>query len=513
VAQLILQRQLYIRNTYKFKLSFEYCLLEPMDIVTITDSGIGLDHVAVRIRDIEEDDDGLLTITAEEFAAGTGTPAKYPVQGNSSNVTNQSVIPARVNPPVIYEPPPELTGGVAEVWIAASGGVAPIYKLAEDSSTGQHSTSDTLNASQPIGAKVSFSVYAKAAERSALRLRLYNGSTTAGCGFNLSTGAAGSPDTGISASIEDSGNGWFLCSIQATMAASANPIAHILIENPAGTSSYAGTSGSGLYVWGAAYSPGAGSATYLAPFTSATGATLATTSATNPPSGIAGRADPNWGGANVWLSTDGATYGKVGAINAPARQGVLTATLPAPPGGNPDTTDTLSVTLEPSGGTLASVTALDAANGISLCLVGDELLSYQTATLTASPPPNSYDLTILYRGLHGTSAGSHASGDSFAYVDGAIFKYPLPAAYIGVPLYLKLQSFNIFGQSLEDLSECSVYTYTPNGAGQALGPIASAISVGTNLNYGLASQAVTIRDDFGLASSPSTTVDMGDASS
>ncbi|MCI0601128.1 MAG: hypothetical protein L0Y60_16750, partial [Beijerinckiaceae bacterium] len=373
-------------------------------------------------------------------------------------------------------------------------------------------TSDTLNASQPIGAEVSFSVYAKAAERSAVRLRINNGAVTAGCGFNISTGAAGSADTGISASIEDSGNGWFLCSIQATMAASANPVAHILIENPAGTSSYAGTSGDGLYIWGAAYSPGTGSATYLAPFTSATGATIATTSAVTPPSGIAGRADPNWGGANVWISTDGATYGNTGAVNAPARQGLLTASLPAPTGGDPDTTNTLSVTLEQSGGTLLSVSALEAANGISLCLVGGELLSYQTAILTASPPPNSYDLTTLYRGLHGTSPGLHASGESFVYVDGAIFKYALPAAYIGVPLYLKLQSFNIFGQSVEDLSECSVYTYTPNGAGQALGPIAGAIAIGTNLNYGLASQAVTIMEDFGLASSPGTAIDMGDAS-
>jgi Putative phage tail protein len=57
-AQLILQRQLYIRNTYAFKLSFEYCLLEPMDLVTVTDSGLDLINVAIRITAIEEDDAG-----------------------------------------------------------------------------------------------------------------------------------------------------------------------------------------------------------------------------------------------------------------------------------------------------------------------------------------------------------------------------------------------------------------------------------------------------------------------
>ena len=43
-AQLILQRGLHIRNTYAFKLSFEYCLLEPMDLVTVTDFALGPDE-------------------------------------------------------------------------------------------------------------------------------------------------------------------------------------------------------------------------------------------------------------------------------------------------------------------------------------------------------------------------------------------------------------------------------------------------------------------------------------
>jgi Putative phage tail protein len=76
-AQLILQRGLYIRNHYKFKLSFVYCLLEPMDLVNITDSSIGLSNVTVRITEIEEDDDGLLSITAEEFPGQTSTSVKY----------------------------------------------------------------------------------------------------------------------------------------------------------------------------------------------------------------------------------------------------------------------------------------------------------------------------------------------------------------------------------------------------------------------------------------------------
>ncbi len=42
VAQTLLQRQLYVRARYTFKLSFEYCLLDPMDVVTIDDVNLGL---------------------------------------------------------------------------------------------------------------------------------------------------------------------------------------------------------------------------------------------------------------------------------------------------------------------------------------------------------------------------------------------------------------------------------------------------------------------------------------
>lgn len=66
-AQLQLQRKAYIRNTYKFKVGWRYALLEPMDIVLLTDSALGLAAAPVRIIQIEEDDNGELAITAEEI--------------------------------------------------------------------------------------------------------------------------------------------------------------------------------------------------------------------------------------------------------------------------------------------------------------------------------------------------------------------------------------------------------------------------------------------------------------
>ncbi|MEI9917100.1 MAG: phage tail protein [Methylovirgula sp.] len=114
-----MQRQLYIRRGYKFKLSWEYCLLEPMDTVTLTDLLVGLNNTPVRITDISEDDQGLLDITAEEFPNGVATAVEYPVQVKSSNGIAASAPAPAINAPLIFEPPYQLAGELA-VWIAAS---------------------------------------------------------------------------------------------------------------------------------------------------------------------------------------------------------------------------------------------------------------------------------------------------------------------------------------------------------------------------------------------------------
>ena len=487
-----------------------------MDIIEISDSGLGLLNVGVRVTDVEEDSSGILSVTAEEFPQGTATSVQYPVQAKFNNSTNQAIIPARVNTPVIYEPPAALTGGTPEVFAAISGGVTTAYKLAEDGSIGTHLTQQVMSSSQAgpspgPAAIIAFSVYAQAVERDALRLNIFNGVSNIGCDFNLSSGLAGTPDAGISAAVlTNAGGGWFQCSITCLMAATANPIFYVLIEDPPGTISYPGTAGDGIYIWGAQYSAGTESATFIPAFASVSGAAIAANSVATP-EGVAGVADPNWGGAYVWLSTDNATYGQIGQISAPSRHGVLTAAIAAPLIGNPDTINTLSVNLIESGGQLANATNSDAQNAVTLCLVDDELLAYGSAILTGT---NAYNLTYLYRGLYGTVAAAHSIGAPFIRVDSAVFQYNLPPQFVGQLLYMKFQSFNVFGNSVEDLSECAVYTYTPNGNGQGLGPVSQALAIGTNLDYGLASEAVTESDDFGLASTAaSANIDMGLASS
>ena len=119
-GQLMLQRAVYIRNTFKLKLSWECCLLDPMDLVTVTDAILGLSKFPVRITDIEEDENGILQVTAEEFPQGAQTATLYATASANNNPVNRNVNPGAANTPIIFEPTDALAGGL-QVWIALSG--------------------------------------------------------------------------------------------------------------------------------------------------------------------------------------------------------------------------------------------------------------------------------------------------------------------------------------------------------------------------------------------------------
>lgn len=126
VAQLQLQRSLYVRNEYEFQLGWKYVLLEPMDLVTLTDSGLGLNKTPVRIIDIQEDADGLLTLRAEDYPFGVASVAQYPSQAGSGFAADYNAKPGNVADPVFFEPPIELAAETGlEVWCAVSGQAGP----------------------------------------------------------------------------------------------------------------------------------------------------------------------------------------------------------------------------------------------------------------------------------------------------------------------------------------------------------------------------------------------------
>ena len=346
VAQAILQRGLYVRSHYTFKLSWEFCLLDPMDIIEITDSNLGLSNCPVRIDSIEEDDKGLLTVIAEELTVGVSCPVLYPNWGPRGYLPNQNVAADPVNAPLIYEPPPALTNNVAQIWIGASGG-------------------------------------------------------------------------------------------------------------------------------------------------------------------LRGVADPNWGGANVYVSVDNVSYSQVATLTQKLRQGVLQGTFAAATGW--DMIDTLTVNLTESAGALSGASAGAAQQGATLCLVDSELLAYESATLSG---PYNYKLSGLQRGMYGSTAAAHAAGTPFARLDSATVKYNLPPSYIGLTLYFKLQSFNIFGAGMQSLANCIAYQYTPTGAGE-IGPVASSLALGTAMDWGhVARDPLAGDDDWGSCAVPIySVIDLGNCTS
>lgn len=121
VAQLILQRVCYIRNTYKFKTSWvKGLLLEPMDIVTLTDSGLGLSVYPVRILSVDEANDEF-TITAEEFPLGVASPASITSQSGSGAQLDYNVSPGSVMPPAFLEAPVSQASTGLAIGVAVTG--------------------------------------------------------------------------------------------------------------------------------------------------------------------------------------------------------------------------------------------------------------------------------------------------------------------------------------------------------------------------------------------------------
>lgn len=288
VAQQLLQRALYVRNEYEFKLGWKYCLLEPMDIVTLTDAGLGLNKTPVRITEIEEDEEGVLSVKAEDYPVGVYTTSEYPTQPSLGYSADYNVSPGNAHAPVIFEAPLQLTGGEPQIWMATAGG-------------------------------------------------------------------------------------------------------------------------------------------------------------------------DMWGGAEVWVSTDGDSYTRVGAVNHKARFGSLTAALPN--GAVFDRTNTLSV--EISAGQMTGGTEQDSRDLLTLCYVDGEFLAYANAELKGV---GRYTLGNLTRGAYGSAIDTHAAGSKFARIDEALFKYAVPRNWIGRTVWVKLVSYNVFSGGIQDLASVPAYSYTIKGA-------------------------------------------------
>ncbi len=163
---------------------------------------------------------------------------------------------------------------------------------------------------------------------------------------------------------------------------------------------------------------------------------------------LVGVTAPNgWGGCHVWVSDSGDSYKLLGAINQQARIGYITSSITA--------TDT-AVTVKMYNGTLKSGTAEDATRGNTLCWIGGECFSYETATLQSD---GTYRLSGLVRGQYGTIARAHSVNARFSRLDEAFYRSKYRDEDIDKTLYFKFTSMNIFGGHEQSLSDVQATSY------------------------------------------------------
>ena len=190
--------------------------------------------------------------------------------------------------------------------------------------------------------------------------------------------------------------------------------------------------------------------------------------------GSSGGAD--WGGAEVWLSFDGSTYERRGQIQGKARYGTTTSSLAAV--ADPHVGGSVGVNISAAGGTLDGATTAEADAFATLCLIGDEVVAYRDSALTAS---GRYTLSYLRRGLFGTSPAATSSGARFVRLDGALASIPFAQTDIGKTIYIKLQSFNVYGRAYQDLADVSATTAVVGQSGALFVSPGSGVIIGTNV--------------------------------
>lgn len=182
-------------------------------------------------------------------------------------------------------------------------------------------------------------------------------------------------------------------------------------------------------------------------------------------------------GGTLFVSQDDAAFDALQEMRVSATVGHAITVLAAHAGGNTfDEANTVTVTLH--SGSLASVTRSQVLNGANCILIGDEVLQFRTATLTA---PDTYVLSGLLRGRRGTewAMAGHTASDRFVLLDESnVYRVARSLPQIGTAYYRAVangqavvnapsENFTNTGAALRPLSPVHL-TATPSGGNLVL---------------------------------------------
>lgn len=165
-----------------------------------------------------------------------------------------------------------------------------------------------------------------------------------------------------------------------------------------------------------------------------------------------------WRGAFIYRSDDGGesggnTFNLFTSVATQSIMGAVLNTLGVGPENVFDYANEIEVALLQ--GTLSSVTELALLNGANVCVCGDEVIQFQTATLTGA---GKYTLSKLLRGRLGTEheIANHAAGERFVLLNSAVARETMPVALFNLLRYYKPVTA---GAALADTDE-EAFTYT-----------------------------------------------------
>ncbi len=147
----------------------------------------------------------------------------------------------------------------------APDGTLTADKLIEDNNNANHLVQQVISASS---ASYTFSVFAKKAERNWVVLKSVNASfQNVKAWFNIDAGTIGTLENGATAKITNFSNGWYKLEMTIPSYSTGSEF-RISTSTGNGVDSYLGTTGSGVFIWGAQLEAGSYATSYI-PTTSA----------------------------------------------------------------------------------------------------------------------------------------------------------------------------------------------------------------------------------------------------
>ena len=195
----------------------------------------------------------------------------------------------------------------------APDGTNSAWRLTEDTTNAAHFGSMTsISTTYTSGTTYTVSRFLKAAGRTQVTVYLPGGAfPTSGrtAFFDLSSGTIVSTEAGVTASIQNVGNGWYRCTTTAT--ANASVIAHVGGSALNGGIAYQGDGTSGVFIWGHQLEAGSFPTSYIPTTTAA--ATRAADVAT-----MIGANFSNW-----YNQTEGTLFGDASVMSAAYASGVF----------------------------------------------------------------------------------------------------------------------------------------------------------------------------------------------